>query len=84
MATRIYRIGYAFSVFTVRISNNVPSAFTVPSVNLYCAHSPHVAAIPPSDNTRLAKLLFLNCISTNYLIDYDWVRDLYGPDAPRL
>jgi len=40
MATRIY------SVYTVRSSKNVPSAFTVSSVNLCCAHSLRVTAVP--------------------------------------
>ena len=73
METIIYRIAYAIIVFTVRSSITVPSALTMSSLNLHCAHPRHVAAIPPSDvlllldNVILTKLLFPNCIVTNYI-----------------
>ena len=71
METRIYRVGYAVIVFTVRSSKIVSNAFATSSLNLHCAPL-HVAATPPSDvllllgNIRHAKLLFPNHIATNY------------------
>jgi hypothetical protein len=80
MATRIYRIGYAFSVFTRENSKNVPSAFGMSSLSLYYAHSLHVAAMPcwttPDLPSCCSPTVYLQII---LLIDYDWVQDLTVP-----